>query len=290
MSPSRSYGRPYVPPTAAPGNPFVTADCSFVRPASQATHDYAHSDGPVARCRGALPSHASLDIFGAPGTSTLPGDAVPSFPHPFSSAMESPSEASAPPYAGSFGPDHPHPLPPASSVPAPPLAPASGPIRTTRRAGSRGGRPTKKPVQKRVTKPTKLTGIIPRPPTPQATPNAAGELVLVCPVGQQYCDFVQAKADRLVDMRRHMNAHFPAAPGKKDFFCNGRPVEDFSQKIFEALPKNLREIRTEGDVDLVGGCGKGFARLDTLQRHLNESCTCESKVYCALVDLEDGTI
>lgn len=209
--------------------------------------------------------------------------------------MAPPFEASAPPYAGSFGPVHLPPLPSAaSSLPAPPLPPASGPTRTTRRSGARGGRPAQKHVEKhaqqRVTRPTKLTGIIPRPPTPQATTNAAGELVLVCPVGQQYCNFVQAKADRLVDMRRHMNAHFPAAPGKKDFFCNGRQVEDFSQKIFEALPKNLREIRAEGDVDLVGGCGKGFARLDTLQRHLNESCECESKVYCALVDLEDGTI
>lgn len=61
MSPPRSHRRPYVPPMAAPGNPFVTADCSFVRPAAQATYDYAHGDGPVARCRGAAPRHASLD-------------------------------------------------------------------------------------------------------------------------------------------------------------------------------------------------------------------------------------
>lgn len=219
---------------------------------------------------------------------------MPSLPFPFASEATPPSEASAPPYAGSFGPVHPPPFPSvASSAPAPRLEPAvgvSGPIRNTRRTKAKVSKPTKKSVEKPLKKPlAKLTGTIPRPRTPEATLNAAGELVLVCPVGQHYCDFVQQKADRPVDMRRHLNAHFPPASGEKTHFCNGRPVDEFPQDIFAALPEDLREIRADGDVDFVGGCGKGYTRPDSLMRHLNK-CRCMSKVYCTLVDLDDGSL
>ncbi|KAL1950537.1 hypothetical protein VTO73DRAFT_5661 [Trametes versicolor] len=97
-----------------------------------------------------------------------------------------------------------------------------------------------------------LTGIIPHSPTSQAALNAASELVLVSPVGKHHCNFVQPMADRTVDMRRHVNAHFASPSNKKTYFCTGRPVDDFPQEISEVIPENLQEIRADRDVNFVG--------------------------------------
>ncbi|OJT15970.1 hypothetical protein TRAPUB_8793 [Trametes pubescens] len=212
-----------------------------------------------------------------------------------------PSEISAPPHADLFGSAHPPPLPPAaSSLPPPPPprapAPAPGVSRPARKPrGPKTAKKSKKPVVKPGKKPTKkpgrkpvvkLTGIIPRPPIPAPTLNAVGERVLVCPVPRHLCGLEQKNAYRPVDMERHLNSHFPPASGAKPHFCKGLPVEDFSEDLFKGLPEKLKEIRLgdDGDVAFVGGCGKRYARPDSLMRHARG---CLSKKYCALVYLDD---
>lgn len=126
----------------------------------------------------------------------------------------------------------------------------------------------------------KLTGVVPRPAMPRPRPNADGKLVLACPLPDHICDFVQTNWRRPVDMARHLDAHFPVGLGQSAYRCVGCPARRFPQEVFAALPKGLDVIRTVGDENYVGGCGKEFGRADSLRKHFRER-RCVSEQFCA---------
>ncbi|KAH9851728.1 hypothetical protein C2E23DRAFT_860352 [Lenzites betulinus] len=130
----------------------------------------------------------------------------------------------------------------------------------------------------------KLAGVMLRPPTPEPRLTSDGTWILECPVRRDLCGFVQHNK-RVVDMKRHLDAHFPV----KCYRCVGRPVDQVDEAVFRALPKKLEKIRIVGDEAYVGGCGKTFdtGRKDSFQRHV-KSGPCLSGSQDVGVLVEDG--
>ncbi|KAL1950539.1 hypothetical protein VTO73DRAFT_5663 [Trametes versicolor] len=191
------------------------------------------------------PRHARLELFAR---------------WPLSGTSTTTSSASGSPPASRVKPAHPPPSSHPSSASVSSIHPAS----RFRRRGHIA----------------KLTGVVPRPAMPRPRPNADGKLVLACPLPDHICDFVQANWRRRVDMTRHLDAHFPAAPGRSAYRCVGCAAHRFPQEVFAALPKGLDVIRTVGGENYVGGCGKEFGRADSLRKHLQER-RCVSDLSCA---------
>ncbi|KAI0819254.1 hypothetical protein BC628DRAFT_1342358 [Trametes gibbosa] len=219
-------------------------------PFSNSEHRLQSAQKRLGPLRGAPPGYGLADDFLAEPRRVARAAEVADFTFPISQARVEnqntvPQESTSRPLVLGRVP----PALPSSHTSATPMLPPTG---TTKGRG-------------RV---VKLAGVIPRPPTPEPRLTRDGTWVLECPVPKHLCGFVQYNK-RVVDMERHLGAHFSAA--NKKYLCVGCPVRLLDQDFFRALPEGLAKIRVVGEETYVGGCGMAFDRKDSMMRHVRGS-------------------